>query len=324
MHIAEGILPLRQSAVWALVSAPFVFMSAKEIRVLMRTAEPTVRAFLGMGFSFTFAATVFPVPVPIVGVSSHMCFTPLLSLILGPTAVVFPTAVILLIQAIFFAHGGLTSLGANVFTLGIIAPYGAWGLARSFRFLHISPIVTVGIVGFLANATVYLADSCILGFAFQGEKSFLYWFKWIALGFAPGQLPLAILEGVLSAYLLRALSTRRVEIIPEWIRPRRYELTHEKKKFALPAVLSCLFALIFNSTSYVSAAGPESEAKYKGLDEVVIEHAAHLAGKSPWRPILPVDKGDVGLFVWGVGGFLCGLGVGLNWMKLGSSERESE
>lgn len=317
MHIAEGVLPIRHSVGWSMVSAPFVFMSAKKIRSLVKTADPKTRALLGMGLAFTFAATVFPIPVPIAGVSSHMCFTPLLSLILGPTAVVFPTAVILLIQAIFFAHGGLTTLGANVFTLGIVAPYGAWGLARGFRFLRVPPLVAVGVVGVLADLSVYLMDAGILGFAFQGEKTFGYWFKWIALGFAPGQIPLALLEGVLSAYLLKALSVRRIELIPEWIRPPYTML----KGTTQAAVVSCVLAIVVLAPSWVSAAGPERVARYKGLDEVVIEQAAHSAGKPPWRPILPVDQGDTGLFVWGVGGFLCGLAVGLNWMKLGSSGR---
>ncbi|MDR3606266.1 MAG: energy-coupling factor ABC transporter permease [Oligoflexia bacterium] len=315
MHIAEGVLPIRHAAAWGLVSSPFMFRSAQKIRRLVKTADPKTRAFLGMGFAFTFAATVFPIPVPIAGVSSHMCFTPLLSLILGPTVVVFPTMIILLIQAIFFAHGGLTTLGANVFTLGIVAPYGAWALAKGFRSLRVPSVITVGLVGFLADIAVYLTDAGILGFAFQGEKSFSYWFKWIALGFAPGQIPLAILEGVLSAYLVKALFARRPEIIPDWIKPAQHHLA----QLGAAAVLTCALGFLFATPLLVNAAEPAPTSRYQGLDESVIEQAAHSAGKPPWRSILPVDQGDLGLFVWGTGGFLCGLTVGLNWMKLGSS-----
>lgn len=306
MHIAEGILPIRHAAFWGSVAVPFVIWSWRKVRQILGNKDPTVRASLGMAFSFAFAATVFPVPVPAVGVSSHICFTPLLAFLLGPTTVVFPTMVILLIQAIFFAHGGLTTLGANVFTLGVIAPFGAWGLAKILTRLRIPPVVIVGLVGFISDLAVYLADSCILAFAFQGERSFGYWFKIVALGFAPGQVPLAILEGILSAYLFNALFKRRAELIPSWIRPG---FRSKVLQAGAVAVFCCLF---FLSGSSASADGP----KYNGLDEVVIEATAHAAGKPASPPLLPVDQGDLGLFVWGVGGFISGLGVGVNWMKL--------
>lgn len=315
MHIAEGILPLKQAAAWGAISAPFVVFSGRKIRAFVKTAEPSERALLGMGFAFTFAATVMPIPVPIAGVSSHMCFTPLLALLLEPSLVVFPTMIILLIQAIFFAHGGLTTLGANVFTLGVVGPFVAWWMAKAFRALRIPPLVTIALVGTLADCLVYLTDAGILAFAFQGEKPFGYWFRWIATGFAPGQLPLAVLEGVMSAYIVKALFERRSEIIPAWISPAA-----RTRAFATATTLAILSGIFLSKPALADTA----TARFGGLDDVVIERAAKDAHHPPWSTILPSGEGDIALFIWGSGGFLCGLLVGINWAKLAETDRKRD
>ena len=122
MHIAEGILPLTHALAWAALAAPLVALSAHRVARLLREGDGAERALLGMAGALTFAVTLFPVPVPIAGVTSHMCATPVLALLLGPRRMVLPAALTLLLQAILFAHGGLTSLGANVLTLGVVGP----------------------------------------------------------------------------------------------------------------------------------------------------------------------------------------------------------
>jgi hypothetical protein len=47
-------------------------------------------------------------------------------------------------------------------------------------------------------------------------------------------------------------------------------------------------------------------------------------GRPVGKPLLPLDSGDVGLFVWGLGGFISGVIVGVNWVKLKVSNPTSE
>lgn len=307
MHIAEGILPMRDAALWGIVSAPAVAWSAARVRKLYHDPDPRVRAFFSLGVAFAFAATVFPIPVPIVGVSSHICMTPLLALLLGPRAVIFPSMIILLIQAIFFAHGGLTTLGANVFTLGIVAPFGAWLIGRILVSVRTPATVSVALACTLADLAVYLSDAAILAISFQGTQSFHYWFARIALGFAPGQVPLAILEGALSAYLLTAVSARQPSLVPEWLLHK-----HQKRKIVYSASVFSIFILL-SCIVFMKSARAEN---YGGLDELVIERNAESAGKLVTPSLIPIEEGDLGLFVWGVGGFVSGVIVGCNWMRL--------
>ena len=72
--------------------------------------------------SLLFAATLLPLPMPVVGATSHICRTPALALVVAARRMVWSTFFVLLLQAVFFAHGGLTTLGINTLTLGLLGP----------------------------------------------------------------------------------------------------------------------------------------------------------------------------------------------------------
>ena len=125
MHLSEGILPLKHAVASSCLVSPFLidgYRSHKRLQSL--DSESAQKPFLNMAIAICFAMTLLPIPVPVVGASSHMCATPLLALVLGPRLAVLPAFGILLLQALFFffAHGGISTLGANVLTLGVVGP----------------------------------------------------------------------------------------------------------------------------------------------------------------------------------------------------------
>jgi cobalt/nickel transport system permease protein len=307
MHIAEGVLPLSHAASWSLVSAPFVIESARRCKQVVQNGDPDQRAMLTLSFAFVFAATIFPVPVPVAGVSSHMCFTALMAFVLGPWLTVLPVALVLLIQALFFAHGGLSTLGANVFSLGVLAPFAGYGLGRIFFRLR-SGFVALGVAAALSDLLVYIADAGMLALAFDGSgsgQSFSEWFRIILTGFAPAQVPLAALEGVLTALLLRTVAVRRRELLPDWMVSG---IKVPTPRFAPAAIASLLLVFSIGSLAHAS--------DFTGIDELVIESAATQAGRAPRSPLIDLDRGDLGLFVFCLGGFVSGVFVGLNWSRL--------
>lgn len=132
MHLAEGVLPLEQVAVWSTVAAPVLWWSLRGERG-RANADPRASATLGVyshpsriltagATSLLFAATLLPLPVPVVGATSHLCMTPALALLIGLRRIVWPTFFVLLLQALCFAHGGLTTLGVNTLSLGVLGP----------------------------------------------------------------------------------------------------------------------------------------------------------------------------------------------------------
>ena len=122
MHLSEGILPLRDSVATTLIVSPFIIDGYRK-HAKKSTSTNESKPFLTMAVAICFAMTLLPIPIPIAGASSHMCATPLLALILGPRLTVLPALGILFLQAVFFAHGGISTLGANVLTLGVIGPW---------------------------------------------------------------------------------------------------------------------------------------------------------------------------------------------------------
>ena len=125
MHIAEGILPASHAATWA-VAIPAIAWSGR----WSRPTDPDERrhrlTLTSMSTALVFATTLLPIPIPLAGVTSHLCATPLLALVIGPRAIILPAFLSLAVQALFLGHGGLTTLGANLLTLGYPA-----GFARS-------------------------------------------------------------------------------------------------------------------------------------------------------------------------------------------------
>jgi cobalt/nickel transport system permease protein len=250
-----------------------------------------------------FAVTLFPVPVPIVGMSSHMCATPVLALLLGPRLMALPTALVLAVQALFFAHGGLTTLGANVVTLGVVGPWVAWGLARALRTAGVGPRLTVAVAAALADMAVYAVDAGILALALGGVAGAPTWLPRLLVGLAPTQLPLALVEGALSAWLVSALQKGGRVPLPGW-------LTADRARPAAAAMAPLLVPLIA-----LAASGSGCAAEYKGLDEVVFQGQAAAAGRES-RPVLDLEGGDLGRALFGGAMLTVGLVLGAGWGRL--------
>ena len=114
--------------------------------------------------------------------------------------------VVLLFQALLLAHGGLTTLGANLFAMGIVGPFVAHGLFRLLRLFGLPWIGAVFLGACLGNLATYLTTSLQLAWAFPdpvgGVAGSLAKFAGI---FALTQIPLAISEGLLTVLVVKAL-----------------------------------------------------------------------------------------------------------------------
>ena len=99
MHLAEGMLPLEQAIGWSAVGAVALAWSIHGERRSKNESESPSVLMAGVT-SLLFAATLLPLPVPVIGATSHICLTPILALIVGVRRIVWPTFVLLL-QAVF-------------------------------------------------------------------------------------------------------------------------------------------------------------------------------------------------------------------------------
>jgi cobalt/nickel transport system permease protein len=204
MHIMEGFLPIEHAVGWSVASAPFVFYGIHAVKQHIQE-NPEQRMLLGVAAAFTFVLSALKLP-SVTGSCSHPTGTGLGAILFGPAAMAPIGMVVLLFQALLLAHGGLTTLGANIFSMAIVGPFAAAGLFRLARSLKLSFAVSVFIAASMADLLTYVTTSVQLAWAFPDlEGGFVASFVKFAGIFAITQIPLAISEGLLTVVIFNAL-----------------------------------------------------------------------------------------------------------------------
>lgn len=206
MHIMEGYLPAAHAAAWTAVSAPFVAWGAVRLVRTVR-AHPETRMLLAASGAFCFVLSALKIP-SVTGSCSHPTGTGLGAVLFGPAVMTLLGTLVLLFQALLLAHGGLTTLGANVFSMAIVGPFVASGVFRLGRSIGASAAVAVFMAAALANLVTYVVTSAQLAAAFPDPASgFAGSFVKFAGVFALTQVPLAIIEGLITVVVFTTLTS---------------------------------------------------------------------------------------------------------------------
>jgi len=208
MHISEGILSSPWAVLWFALSAPFVLWGLRQIKTRSRI-QPQYKPFVALVGAAVFIISCLPVPVPVAGTCSHPVGTGLAAILVGPGPTVVLASVALTFQALFLAHGGLTTLGANIFSMGVAGAFIGYAIFRVARGLGANFLVAAFLAGLLADWAAYAATAFILTGALHQTGQFLAMAKVILVAFVPTQVPLAVLEGVISAMAYRFVIQRR-------------------------------------------------------------------------------------------------------------------
>ncbi|OGW39507.1 MAG: cobalamin biosynthesis protein CbiM, partial [Nitrospirae bacterium GWD2_57_9] len=194
MHIAEGILPFGWAALWFALSLPFVGYGLYRLRKISE-ADLSFKPLVGLMTAVVFIISLMPVPVPTAGTCSHPCGTAISGILLGPAISVLITAAALLIQALFLAHGGLSTWGADIVSMGVVGSFAGYGMFKIARVMKVNLMVAGFMAGLIADWATYLTTSLELASGVRGDSPFLPLFWKIVVAFIPTQLPLGILEG---------------------------------------------------------------------------------------------------------------------------------
>lgn len=302
MHLAEGVLPLGQAVAWTAIAAPAVAWS---IRGMQSETAPPPMTMAGVT-SILFAATLLPLPVPALGATSHICLTPVLALLVGVRHIIWPTFFVLALQAVFFAHGGLTTLGINTLTLGVLGPLtaaGLWGLFQKFGAGNgLSLAISCG----AADLSVYIADAFVLAIGLADAVTPMTTFFGVLLGFAPVQFPLAILEAIVSFGIVRTLASRRPDLVPKSLRP----IGNRPVSSASVGLLLLMAAAL-------------SGCNYQGIDGTIFGATAEAAGRPPAESLLDLSQGEIGLAMTIIILFGLGFVAGRGWERILGEGRDA-
>lgn len=204
MHIMEGFLPPLHAAAWTVAAAPFVVAGARRIARITRE-HPNARLLLAASGAFAFVLSALKIP-SVTGSCSHPTGTGLGAILFGPSVMAVLGAIVLLFQALLLAHGGVTTLGANVFAMGVAGPWVAYGIFHLARLWGGPLALAVFLAALFGDLATYGVTSIQLALAFPDPVSgFGGALTKFAGVFALTQLPLAIIEGLLTVLVVNLL-----------------------------------------------------------------------------------------------------------------------
>lgn len=206
MHIMEGYLPPSYCIAWGILCLPFLAAGFFSIQNKLK-ANPRAITLLAMSGAFIFVISSLKIP-SVTGSCSHMTGTGLGAILFGPAAVSILGIIVLLFQAILLAHGGLTTLGANTFSMAVAGPLLTYGIYWLCKKGKVNRKVSIFLAACLGDLFTYCMTSVQLALAYPSEQGGVVLSAAKFLGvFAPTQLPLAVIEGILTVLVVMALET---------------------------------------------------------------------------------------------------------------------
>ena len=196
MHIAEGMLPVPWAIGWGAVCVPFLVAGFFSIKKKIDQA-PRAKILLAMCGAFAFVLSALKIP-SVSGSCSHPTGVGLGAILFGPMTMAVLGLIVLLFQALLLAHGGLTTLGANTFSMAIAGPIVSWLVYKLLRKAKAPAPVAVFAAAALGDLFTYVVTSFQLGVIDGGMARYL-------MVFAVTQIPLAIVEGLLTVVVFNVL-----------------------------------------------------------------------------------------------------------------------
>lgn len=206
MHIMEGYLPVSGCLLWGALSLPFLAAGVAAIRRVVREQRRNL-LLLAMAGAFVFVISSLKIP-SVSGSCSHMTGTGLAAILFGVPVTAVLGIIVLVFQALLLAHGGLTTLGANTFSMAIAGPLASWLLYRLGRRTRLPRQALVFLAAAVGDLVTYCVTSFQLALAYPSAQGGVAASAAEFLGvFAPTQLPLALIEGILTMLVLLGLET---------------------------------------------------------------------------------------------------------------------
>lgn len=198
MHIMEGFLPKGWALFWTLVVIPFFVFGVRRLNFIFRN-QPNKKLLVALSGAFVFLLSALKIP-SVTGSCSHPTGVGLGAILFGPTIMAVLGVIVLLFQALLLAHGGISTLGANAFSMAVVGPFVAYGVFKLLRKNNVNIGVSVFAAAALGDLATYIVTSLQLGLAFPDPVGGMVASMVKFLGiFALTQIPIAAAEGIITA-----------------------------------------------------------------------------------------------------------------------------
>ena len=217
MHMADALLsPSVGGAMWAVSAGTIAYCSSKVSKDMDDSKIP----LMGVLGAFIFSAQMINFTIPVTGSSGHLGGGLILAILLGPYAAFLTTASVLVVQALFFADGGLLALGCNIFNLGFFPAFIAYpfiykkiiGRASSKAKISVASIMAA-IVGLQMGAFGVVLETVASGMSSLPFSTFVTMMQ-------PIHLAIGIVEGLVTAAVVSFVYKARPEIMQSALEAR--------------------------------------------------------------------------------------------------------
>ena len=209
MHIPDGFIDIPTSVAFAGLAATGVAISLKGAK---STLDEKTAPLAGLTATFIFAVQMLNFPVA-AGTSGHLLGGALAAVLVGPWAASLALTVVLLMQGLLFADGGLTALGLNVFNMSLIGVwvgYLIFTLVKKFLPKNKS---SISIAAFLAGliSVPFAAAGFVLQYAIGGTATFSI--SQVLTAMLGTHFLIGIGEGVITALAVGAVMASRSDLV---------------------------------------------------------------------------------------------------------------
>jgi cobalt/nickel transport system permease protein len=212
MHIMEGFLPVEWALFWWGVTLPSLIIGLRSIKKKVKE-HPELKMMLGLSGAFAFVLSALKIP-SVTGSCSHPTGVGLGAILFGPTTMSVVGFIVLLFQSLLLAHGGITTLGANAFSMAVVGPIISYLVYKGVTKVGLSFSVAVFLAATLGDLGTYVVTSFQLALAFPSEVGgMMASFAKFSSIFAITQIPLAISEGLLTVIIMNVLTKYNLQAL---------------------------------------------------------------------------------------------------------------
>jgi len=288
--------------------------------------RPHVVPLLATTGAFVFAAQMLNFPIG-GGTSGHFMGAAVVAALLGPWSACLVMSLVLVIQCLGFADGGLTALGTNILNMGILGGFGSYLIMRGLRF-----VLPAGRGGYLAAVAlsswvsiVLAATACALELAFSGSSPL----GLVLPAMAGTHAAIGIGEALITAAVLSAVIAARPDVLPKWsgIEAAAAVGTSQKRAWALAGaglIVALILGVLVSPFASNSPDGLEKVAEDKGFIESAEGKEAWTSSPFPDYAVPGVDSEGVSTSLAGLLGTAAMFGVGFGMIKLVTLRRKEQ
>lgn len=209
MHMSDGLINAPTSVIFGGVA---VIGIAAALAGARRDLDDRTAPMAGLVAAFVFATQMINFPI-LPGVSGHLLGGALAAILVGPWVGALCVSIVLAVQALVFADGGLTALGANITNMALIGTVAGFLIAVALRRFATRGRAGLAVVAFVAAfaSTVIASLGFVLEFALGGDAAF-------SLGGVAGTVGglhalIGVGEGVITALTVTAVAAARPDLV---------------------------------------------------------------------------------------------------------------